>query len=381
MKIKKYLARDFQAALLLAKQEMGPDAIILQTRQVKPKGLKGWFAPREVEVTVATDDTLQVNSDRARQSAVRTVPPDESGAAPVAVVPAQHNQLVEEMQKMKAMMADIQARLFEVDLLKGMAEPVRHFYDILVHNNVDKSIAQEIAASVESRLPEVGDARWARDVCLHTLQEYVQDIAPIQLQPGRSGHLIFVVGPTGVGKTTTIAKLAANMTFMENKQVALITLDTYRISAAEQLRTFADIIGIPINVAFTPLDLQGALEQFREHDIIFVDTAGRSPNNQEHMSELLQYVEIANPDEIILVMSVTTTTQDLINIYRQFAVMPINKVIFTKLDETCRYGQIINVLKEIKRPLAYFTTGQNVPDDIEIPDSLNIAAMLLRGDE
>lgn len=379
MKIKKYMAKDFQSALQLAKQEMGPDAIILQTRQVRPRGLKGWFAPREVEVTVATDDTLQVNSDRGRQEAVKPVPSHDS--APAVSVSVPDPQLLEEMQKMRTMMSEIQARLFEVDLLKGMAEPVRHFYDILVHNNVDKSIAREIAASVEARLPEAGDERWARDVCLHTLQEYVRDIVPIKLQPGHRGHLIFVVGPTGVGKTTTIAKLAANMTFMENKQVALITLDTYRISAAEQLRTFADIIGIPINVAFTPLDLQGALEQFREHDIIFVDTAGRSPNNQEHMSELRQYVEMSNPDEIILVLSVTTTTQDMINIYQQFAVMPINKVIFTKLDETCRYGQIVNVLNEIKRPLAYFTTGQNVPDDIEIPDSLNIAAMLLKGDE
>jgi flagellar biosynthesis protein FlhF len=381
MKIKKYLARDFQAALQLAKQELGPDAIILQTRQVRPKGLKGWFAPREVEVTVAADDTLQVNSDRARQQTVNLESKPQAGGSPIPAASASELALVEEMQKMKAMMADIQARLFEVNLLEGMAEPVRHFYDILIQNNVDRVIAREIAAHVEARLPESGDERWARDVCLHTLQEYVPDIAPIQLEPGSRGRLIFVVGPTGVGKTTTIAKLAANMTFLENRQVALITLDTYRISAAEQLRTFADIIGIPINVVFTPLDLQGALEQFREYDLIFVDTAGRSPNNQEHMAELRHYVEIADPDEIILVLSVTTTTQDLVNIYRQFAVMPINKIILTKLDETCRYGQIINLLNEIKLPLAYFTTGQNVPDDIEVPDSLSIAGMLLKGAE
>jgi len=334
-----------------------------------------------VEVTVAADDTLQVNSDRARQQTVNLESKPQAGGSPIPAASASELALVEEMQKMKAMMADIQARLFEVNLLEGMAEPVRHFYDILIQNNVDRVIAREIAAHVEARLPESGDERWARDVCLHTLQEYVPDIAPIQLEPGSRGRLIFVVGPTGVGKTTTIAKLAANMTFLENRQVALITLDTYRISAAEQLRTFADIIGIPINVVFTPLDLQGALEQFREYDLIFVDTAGRSPNNQEHMAELRHYVEIADPDEIILVLSVTTTTQDLVNIYRQFAVMPINKIILTKLDETCRYGQIINLLNEIKLPLAYFTTGQNVPDDIEVPDSLSIAGMLLKGAE
>lgn len=378
MKIKKYVARDFQNALQMAKQEMGPEAIILQTRQVKPKGFRGWFSPPQVEITVVVDDTLQVKTDKARQSTINSDLAERTAPAP------DHNiemGLLREMQEMKAMMNNIQARMFELDVLKGMAEPVRYFYEVLIHNNVDRQIAQEIAASVEARLPESGDDSWARDVCLSTLQEYFKNISPIQLDPGSHGHLVFVVGPTGVGKTTTIAKLAANMTFLENKRVALITLDTYRISAAEQLRTFADIIGIPISVAFTPLDLQAAVEEFKQHDIIFVDTAGRSPNNQEHMAELRHYVDLTNPDEVILVLSVVTDTRDLIEIYHQFSVIPINKVIFTKLDETYRYGQIVNVLSEIKQPLAYFTTGQNVPDDIEIPDSLRIANMLLRGDE
>lgn len=382
MKIKKYVARDFQAALQLAKQEMGRDAIILHTRQVKPKGFWGLFSPHQVEITVAADDTLQVNTDRGRQAArITPAQPAVFTAGEAKTTPEAELALLQEMQKMKELMTDIRSKMCEVDLLKGMTDSVHYFYDILVHNNVDKRIALEIAASVEARLPESGDESWARDVCLHTLQEHLQDIEPIKLEPGGHGHLVFVVGPTGVGKTTTIAKLAANMTFLDNKQAALITLDTYRISAAEQLRTFADIIGIPISVAFTAADLQAALEEFKQRDVIFVDTAGRSPNNQEHMAELRELVEISNPDEIILVLSVTTNTRDLINIYRQFAVMPIHKIIFTKLDETCRYGQIINVLNEIKRPLAYFTTGQNVPDDIEVPNSLHIATMLLRRDE
>ncbi|MGI6435400.1 MAG: flagellar biosynthesis protein FlhF [Syntrophomonadaceae bacterium] len=382
MKIKKYVARDFQAALQLAKQEMGRDAIILHTRQVKPRGFWGLFSPRQVEITVAADETLQVNTDRGRQAGQST--PAQAGivtAGEVKTTPEVEQALLQEMQKMKELMTDIQAKMCEVDLLKGMTEAVHYFYEILVNNNVDKRIALEIAASVEARLPESGDESWVRDVCLHTLQEYLQNIDPIKLESGSHGHLVFVVGPTGVGKTTTIAKLAANMTFLDNKQAALITLDTYRISAAEQLRTFADIIGIPISVAFTAADLQAALEEFKQRDIIFVDTAGRSPNNKEHMAELRQLVDIANPDEIILVLSVTTSSQDLINIYRQFAAMPIHKIIFTKLDETYRYGQIINVLNEVKLPLAYCTTGQNVPDDIEVPNSLHIATMLLKGDE
>lgn len=193
--------------------------------------------------------------------------------------------------------------------------------------------------------------------------------------------IVFMVGPTGVGKTTTIAKLAANLTFLDNKSVALITLDTYRVSAAEQLRTFAEIIGIPISVVFNPADMMLAIEQYRERDLIFVDTAGRSPYNSEQMEELREFIDIARPDETILVMSVNTNNNDLINIYQSFQSIGVDKLIFTKLDETCSYGTILNVLHETKKPIAYFTTGQNVPDDIEVPDSLRLAQMLLRRDE
>ncbi len=184
-----------------------------------------------------------------------------------------------------------------------------------------------------------------------------------------------------MGKTTTIAKLAANLTFLEGKDVALITLDTYRVSAAEQLRTFAEIIGIPISVVFTPEDLVLAIEQHRQKDIIFVDTAGRSPYNAEQMQELQEFINAGRPDETILVLSVTTDSNDLINIYQRFQTIGVDKIIFTKLDEACNYGAILNALHEIKKPLAYFTTGQSVPDDIEIPDSLRLAQMLLNGDE
>ncbi|MDD3852910.1 MAG: 50S ribosome-binding GTPase, partial [Syntrophomonadaceae bacterium] len=193
--------------------------------------------------------------------------------------------------------------------------------------------------------------------------------------------LVFLVGPTGVGKTTTIAKLAANMTLLEGKKAALITLDTYRISAADQLRTFAEIIDISISVVFSPVEFMEALAKYKDMDIVFVDTAGRSPYNQEQLDELKQYVEIARPDETILVLSVTTETNELVAIYNRFEQVGIDKVIFTKIDETFSYGQILNALYEIKKPIAYITNGQSVPDDIEVPDALNLARLLLGKDE
>ncbi|MDD3271297.1 MAG: flagellar biosynthesis protein FlhF [Syntrophomonadaceae bacterium] len=397
MKIKKYVARDFKTALQRAKEEMGQDAIILHTRQVKKGGILGLLYPPRVEITVVVDDKLQVNSDRLRSGSAPGGPaaaakPEISASidtiSPTSTINNSENssredEVLLEIQRMKNLMTDIKSRMYEVEVIKGMPEQIQQFYETLINNNVDRDIALKVVNSVATRLPKDGisDDAWARDVCLHTLQEVIQQVQPIQIKSERKGMIVFLVGPTGVGKTTTIAKLAANLTFLDSKSVALITLDTYRVSAAEQLRTFAEIIGIPISVVFTPTDLMLAIEQYREKDLIFVDTAGRSPYNSEQMEELREFVDIARPDETILVMSITTDNNDLIYIYQRFQSIGVDKLIFTKLDETCSYGSILNALYEIRKPIAYFTTGQNVPDDIEVPDALRLAQRLLRRDE
>jgi len=393
VKIKKYVARDFKTAIQRAKEEMGRDAIILHTRQVKKGGILGLLYPPRVEITVVVDDKLQVNTDRLRSGNTTGVPAavkpeiaasiDTISAINSSENSSREDEVLQEIQKMKNLMTDIKSRMYEVEVIKGMPEQVQQFYETLINNNVDRDIALKVINSVATRLPKDGisDDAWARDVCLHTLQEVIQQVQPIQVKAERKGMIVFLVGPTGVGKTTTIAKLAANLTFLDSKSVALITLDTYRVSAAEQLRTFAEIIGIPISVVFTPTDLMLAIEQYREKDLIFVDTAGRSPYNSEQMEELREFVNIARPDETILVMSVTTDNNDLINIYQRFQSIGVDKLIFTKLDEAYNYGSILNALYEIKKPIAYFTTGQNVPDDIEVPDALRLAQRLLRRDE
>lgn len=393
MKIKKYVARDFKTAIQRAKEEMGRDAIILHTRQVKKGGILGLLYPPRVEITVVVDDKLQVNTDRLRSENTPGLPAAVKPeiAASIDTISAinssenspREDAVLQEIQKMKSLMTDIKSRMYEVEVIKGMPEQVQQFYETLINNNVDRDIALKVVNSVATRLPKDGisDDAWARDVCLHTLQEVIQQVQPIQVKAEHKGMIVFLVGPTGVGKTTTIAKLAANLTFLDNKSVALITLDTYRVSAAEQLRTFAEIIGIPISIVFTPTDMMLAIEQYREKDLIFVDTAGRSPYNSEQMEELREFVNMARPDETILVMSVTTDNNDLINIYQRFQSIGVDKLIFTKLDETCNYGSILNLLYEIKKPIAYFTTGQNVPDDIEVPDALRLAQRLLRRDE
>lgn len=382
MKIRKFVARDYQTAIGCAKKEMGPDAIILHTRQIKKGGWLGFFLPARVEITVALDDTLQVNTDKGRTPFIKeqgTVPLNKP-VSPKPLSLPEETQLLAEMQSMRSLMAEIKAKMYEVEIIKGMSEQVQCFYENLVKSHVDRELALKIASSVETRLPKekAYDQDWAREVCLHTLQEFIKEAQPIETKSEKKGRLVFFVGPTGVGKTTTIAKLAANMTFLERKNVALITMDTYRVSAPEQLRTFAEIIGIPISVVFDPQEMKEAINRYREKDIIFVDTAGRSPHNEEHMGELRRFVQEAQPEETILVLSATTDSSDLIATYYKFSTLRVDKLIFTKLDETYNYGQIFNALYEIKRPIAYLTNGQSVPDDIQVPDPLELAKLLLR---
>lgn len=385
MKIRKYIAKDFKTAIEQAKSEMGRDAIILHTRQLKKHKLLGFLSPHQVEITVAADDTLKVNSDlvRDREIIPKTLV-NRTIQAPVATDhhKAPDEELLREMQLMKEMMEDIKLKMHEVGNIKGLPDYFQGFYEILTHNHINADIAYSIINNVESRLPQhkTEDEVWVRNMFMNVLQEYLAEASPINTSTYQKGRLVFIVGPTGVGKTTTIAKLAANMTFLEKKNVAMITLDTYRVSAAEQLRTFAEIIGIPISVVFNTEDFKDALQIYKDYDLIFVDTAGRSPRNTEQMKELHNYIQLSRPDETILVLSVTTNSSDLINTYWQFAPINIDKLIFTKLDETYSYGQILNTVHEVNKPIAYLTTGQNVPDDIQIMDPLQLASLLLRKD-
>ncbi|NLB89430.1 MAG: hypothetical protein GX790_09475, partial [Syntrophomonadaceae bacterium] len=226
MKIKKIIAKDYRVAIKKAKEEMGQDAIILQTRQIKSPGILGFFSRPKVEVTVAVDDTLQVNMDRIRKSSINS----NSLVSVQDIKPKYEemdNSLFEELNSLKNMMADIKTHMFEMDFIKGISKDVQKFYRLLVENNVNKDIALQIVTSVEKKLPKNGhtDESWTRDVLLHTLQQYIKEIKPIEIKSDKKATVVFFVGPTGVGKTTTIAKLAANIAFVVNKDVALITLD------------------------------------------------------------------------------------------------------------------------------------------------------------
>jgi flagellar biosynthesis protein FlhF len=187
------------------------------------------------------------------------------------------------------------------------------------------------------------------------------------------------VGPTGVGKTTTLAKLAARFSLVERRKVALITADTYRIAATEQLRTYGRIMGIPVEVADSAEDVGNLLAKYKNSDLVLLDTAGRSPSSDEQLEELKRFIARSQADEIHLVLSATTKYFDMIRIIERFgAAVPINRMIFTKLDETRYYGAFLNLMNNFQIPLSFYATGQNVPDDLEVPEPESLAERITK---
>ena len=199
---------------------------------------------------------------------------------------------------------------------------------------------------------------------------------------GKGLRVIFFAGPTGVGKTTTIAKIASSFRLEQKQKVALFTADTYRIAAAEQLRTYANILEIPFRVVYSVEDLQAGVSDFRNYDFILVDMAGHSPNNptlRESMNAFIHGLEEGIEKEVHLVLSATTKYADMVNIVDSYSDLDNYKIIFTKLDETKYFGPLINIPVKKKLPLLLVTTGQNVPDDIEYFNPQSTVKQLLGG--
>ncbi len=188
---------------------------------------------------------------------------------------------------------------------------------------------------------------------------------------------VVLVGPTGVGKTTTIAKLAGRLALIEKKKVGLITIDTYRIGAVEQLKTYAEIMNIPFKVVITIKEMEDAIESMKECDIILIDTTGRSSKNTMQISELRAFVQKAEPDYTAMVISATTKNKDISSILKGYSELEYGSVIITKLDETTSYGSIYNISRNSNKPISFITTGQNVPDDIRVSTKEELTRFIL----
>ena len=398
MKIRKYEGPNEKEAMLKVKEELGSDALIVSVKNIRPKGIYKLFRKPYVEVTAALDDRSVLEETPLAKARVKERTVDKEAVVMEKKDPSQEEQQAyfERFKMLVENMPDHFARDSkeaeepnqvghqdneavedpEDDSFKDGAL-LEAVYEQLMDNEVSEKIVNELTQGVLSMQGE--DDEDLTDVISVIYKRIIKLLSDVKTIDEKASGRIFFVGPTGVGKTTTIAKVASYYTLNLGKKVALITSDTYRIAAVEQLRTYANILGIPIKVVYSPDELAAAVEQFEDKDLILIDTAGRSHKNSEHQHELKELIEAVPSREIYLVLSVATKYRDLHQITKVYDEIGDYKLLFTKLDETSAYGNILNMKVETGATLSYVTFGQNVPDDISDLNPHEIARAVMGG--
>lgn len=371
MKIKKFVAATMPEAMKKIRDELGVEAVILNSKEVKTGGLFGLFKKRSIEVVAALDP--QPITHRQKQEVAPLTPPKVKSNT--FEVKNNHNEsdVLKEIKYLK--------KILEQQVTKdnsNYAIDYQLLYDFLLKQEVDDELAKDLIETVIKTHDGTKQTITVEQVITDLQLEIEERLAKISFQGMTYDQkVIQFVGPTGVGKTTTLAKVAANCMLKDGKKVAFITTDTYRIAAIEQLKTYARILDVPVEVAYTQEDYKHAIHKFSAYDVILVDTAGRNFRDHKYVEELQKNIGLDT--NTYLVLSLTAKPKDIIDIYKQFDHLPIHQVIFTKLDETMQYGSMLNITLNHKTGIAYLTNGQDVPDDIIQPSPKKITDFILGG--
>lgn len=385
MIIKKFQGKTENEAVEAAKKEMGSNVVIMNVRDMKKKGFLRFFQSKQVEVTVALEE------ENEKYTPVKK---DENKEAPLTKRPLfnvqeekKENTLIEE--KLNSLHALLEQQIQKPEEEKEEEEieaPPSEFerlmkllYNKMIDNEVDEKYANQIIDEMEKSAKPNMPFEYA---LTNVYQKMVLKFGkPEGISPAKEGtKAIFFVGPTGVGKTTTIAKLASYYIVEEKKKVAMITADTYRIAAAEQLRTYAGILEVPFRVVYSPEEIVQCLRLYAGFDYLFIDTSGHSYQNEEqkqNMERIVHAVDGEAEREVYLVLSATTKYRDLLRIADTYSEVTDYKLIFTKLDETNALGNLLNVKLHTDKTLSYITCGQNVPDDFEVFNPQSAVKQLL----
>jgi flagellar biosynthesis protein FlhF len=351
-------------AMSQVKSELGRDAVILHTRRFRKGGFLGFFGNEMVEVMAALDTPL---------AATTAFPEKKAPMLP---------RISEEDTKVTALQLEIaNMRKMIEQVLHKMPQSAKEqslWYDLLIKNDIEPKIAENLIKDLPSDNSIVAaDPTIMRQLLSDRISSYIQRVEKISV-PSQGCKTVALIGPTGVGKTTTIAKLAANFALKEGYRLAIITADTYRIAAVEQIKTYADIIGVPIDIVYSSDEMKAALYRHRDKQLVLIDTAGRSPRNSYQLDELKTMLTVDPYIETHLVLSCTTKYKDALEIVEKFSVCSPQKFLFTKVDEASNLGIIFNLLYQFPATLSYVTNGQNVPDDIELINPKKMANLILR---
>ncbi len=292
--------------------------------------------------------------------------------------PEEISLLINEVSGMKEMIKKMSEKTFKENFDNSHAN-IQKLYNTLGDKEFDESFTIQLLNKMEEVIAKekFDDYDYLKKVVEANISKRLKFTDRFFDEHKKKPFVVAMVGPTGVGKTTTIAKLASIYKLIENKEVGIISVDTYRIAAVEQLKTFAGISSIPFVAAYNKEVLKDSIERFKSFDIIFIDTAGRSPKNLDQIQESTNIFDGIEIDEFALLISATTKLKDMVMVYDNFSTVDLKSVIFSKLDETSALGNIFNFNQLVDLPISYLTIGQNVPDDILGADKEKLTAMLL----
>lgn len=391
MKIKKFVAADMQQILQQVRRELGEDAVIISTQKEPIRSIKHLFGQRQIEVTAAVDEVPDKN--RSPQSISEAQPPplltggpgNDDVITPPRIIPGRlvPAKLPEPIMQIAGKEHDNWFKVIldrEMDKEENVVENrlpgkwKKILRQMEVNDSVVEKLFKELALLVdqEQEVPE--------DIFLVHLKNEIINLLKLTYSKVNTSRIYTFIGPTGVGKTLTLAKLATKMKVMEKKQIALISVFNHRFGAVDKLNFYGDIIGTPVEVVMTPGELSRAVEAHRDKDFIFIDTEGKTSKNQSQVLELQTFVGAVNePQHIFLVLSMATRNRDLLRIANDFMPIGYNQLIMTKMDETDTFGSMLNLACNTGLPVTYATNGQLVPDDIEKVTPKRFAEILLGG--
>ena len=364
-------------ALKEIKKDMGPEALILHSRKVKRGGVAGVLSKQWVEVSVGVDED-HIHQPRTRMTVTNDASPAEE-ALPVRTSDAivrQNPRLTRDKVEISFRERTPEPESTHQPQTSSIEETL---CKELVNNEVNPRLAARLV-SVAIKNCEKWDLSLdsARNHVLEIMRRLVKVSQP-RLEAGNGPEIVALIGPTGVGKTTTISKLAAKYHVVHRLKVALVTIDMYRVGGAEQLRVYADRIQAPLNVVESPIQLRQALDQYNDYDMVLIDTAGCNHYNWMEIVELAEYIKGMDNLNVELVLSASTKYKDNIAAIERFGQLGISHLIFSKIDETNEFGTLLNLSLGKKLPISYITTGQRVPDDIETAEPWMLSRLIVNG--
>lgn len=375
MKKKKYLANTMPEAIEKMKNDFGDDAIIVSSKVVYSKGFLGMFKKKTFEVVAGVDQGERVDSRPDLTVNTMRQPIMEFKESKIEAAP--NLEIQKQLDELKDLMKTFSNPSEVVDMPNVIQPIYKQLKDQELNDKLITTICDELFAMIKEK-PELTTEQ------LEIVAQQAMYRIFSKLPMGGidySSKFVNVLGPTGVGKTTTIAKIAAKAVLEKNKKVAFITTDTYRIGAIEQLKTYANLLHAPVEVVYSTEDYQQAIQKLASYDLVLIDTAGRNYKEAQFIEDLNKLIDFKSNIQSYLVLSLTAKEQDMAVIIEQFSGIDIEQLVFTKMDETNTIGSMLNLMVKYNKGLAYYTNGQEVPENIEEGSVSQLVELIFQGVE